>query len=153
MYNSQGLECQVDQGGQIDPSLFVDTDGSWYLIYKIDGAASCASNGGLSGGVCGGQSADYVGENCASTPIVLHKLGTNSDGQIDGYVLDGSSEWPMTLFDNNGADDSYNVEAPSLVLSDDGQTYFMFFSRGCYSKYLIHVLRSLPGTDAVRRRW
>ena len=32
--------CQTAQGGTIDPSLFVDTDGTPYLTYKTEGTAS-----------------------------------------------------------------------------------------------------------------
>nr|POF11632.1 hypothetical protein CFP56_44470 [Quercus suber] len=132
--NAQGFECQVDQGGQIDPALFVDSDGSWYITYKIDGSAACPRNDAPSTGVCGGQAPDYVAANCPSTKIMLHKLGTNADGQVDGYTLDQDHDaWPMTMIDNDGAQDNYNVEAPSIVLSSDGSTYFLFFSRGCYN--------------------
>lgn len=33
------LACMVDQGGSIDPSTFVDDDGTRYLIWKTDGNA------------------------------------------------------------------------------------------------------------------
>ncbi|MDQ1583744.1 MAG: arabinan endo,5-alpha-L-arabinosidase [Microbacteriaceae bacterium] len=34
---SQPLVCPVAEGGAIDPSVFTDTDGSTYLLYKNDG--------------------------------------------------------------------------------------------------------------------
>ncbi|MDT0447149.1 family 43 glycosylhydrolase [Streptomyces johnsoniae] len=37
--SAQPLVCDPDEGGDIDPSSFVDTDGTRYLLYKNDGNA------------------------------------------------------------------------------------------------------------------
>lgn len=108
--------CREDAGGQIDPSLFIDSDGSWYVVYKLDGPRTCGWK--------------EFSENCHKTPLYLVKLDRNHEGKIDGEQLVKDDSWPLYLFDNKGADDEYNIEAPSLVMSNDGKTHFMFFSRG-----------------------
>lgn len=108
--------CREDAGGQIDPSIFRDADHEWYVVYKLDGARTCGSK----------STPDY----CHKSPLYLAKLGKNSEGKVDGYTLVNEDPWPLFLFDNKGAEDEYNIEAPSLVMSSDGKTHFMFYSRG-----------------------
>ena len=38
--NSEPLICQTDQGGSIDPSMFVNDDGQRYVLWKNDGNSS-----------------------------------------------------------------------------------------------------------------
>ena len=105
------LACPADIGGAIDPSGFVDSDGSVYVVYKIDG------NSIGNGGACGNTVAPIV-----PTPIKLQKLDST------GTVTDGSD--PVIILDRSDLDGPY-VEAPSLGKVDD--TYLLFFSSGCYS--------------------
>ena len=64
--------------------------------------------------------------------------------QSDGYTKIGS---PVSIWNNQGEEDQYNTEAPSLVLSGDGSTYFLFFSTGCYttSSYTTSYVTSTSG--------
>ncbi|QIX02435.1 hypothetical protein AMS68_007952 [Peltaster fructicola] len=130
--------CREDAGGQIDPTIFRDSDGSWYVAYKLDGPRTCGDK--------------QNSANCHKTPLYLAKLGKNSQGKVDGYTLDKGSEWPLFLFDNAGADDGYNIEAPALVMSNDGKTHFMFYSRGSTfdSTYKVSYTYS---TNGIKGPW
>lgn len=57
------------------------------------------------------------------TPIILQPVAS------DGYTFTGSA---TTLLDNDGADDSGIVEAPSITRTSSG-TYVLFFSSGCFT--------------------
>lgn len=103
------LACPISQGGAIDPSGFVDSDGTIYVVYKVDG------NNIGSGGNCNN------GNGKVPTPIMLQKL------MADGITLDGP---PTTILDHDSADGPL-VEAPSIVKKDN--SYFLFFSSNCYS--------------------
>ena len=101
--------CPLDQGGAIDPAGFQDSDGSLYVVYKIDGN----SLGG--GGTCGNGDESYA------TPIMLQALNS------DGVTANGN---PTQILDRGPADGPL-IEAPDLVLN--AGTYFLFFSSNCYN--------------------
>lgn len=103
------LACPIDKGGAIDPAPFVDTDGTIYVAWKIDG------NNIGHGGSCGNTVPPLV-----PTPIMLQKM------KADGTTADGD---PIQILDRNDSDGPL-VEAPALARSDDG-SYFLFFSSGC----------------------
>ncbi|KAF7191601.1 Extracellular endo-alpha-(1-_5)-L-arabinanase 1 [Pseudocercospora fuligena] len=112
-YNDSSTEpwiCPQEQGGAIDAAGFLDDDGKRYVLYKVDGPA--AANGGY----CANHA------NTPSTPIMIQPT------QSDGYTKIGD---PVEIYNNNGVDDRYQTEAPSLIKGSDG-TYFLFFSTGCY---------------------
>lgn len=112
-YNDSSSEpwiCPQEQGGAIDAAGFLDDDGKRYVLYKIDGPA--AANGGY----CASPA------NTPRTPIMIQRT------EADGYTKVGD---PVQIYDNNGVDDRYQTEAPSLLKGSDG-TYFLFFSTGCY---------------------
>ena len=97
------------QGGAIDPAGFTDTDGTLYIVYKIDGNAL----GG--GGACGNGNLAYA------TPIMLQRLAP------DGITPVGT---PIKLLDR-GPYDGPVIEAPSLIYHQG--TYILFFSSNCYN--------------------
>ncbi|KAG9552550.1 Arabinanase/levansucrase/invertase, partial [Aureobasidium melanogenum] len=103
------IACPIDQGGAIDPSPFIDTDGSFYVTYKVDG------NNIGHGGDCGNMVKPLV-----PTPIKLQKM------MADGVTPDGSD---ITILDRT-EDDGPLVEAPVITRSSEG-IYFLFFSSGC----------------------
>ncbi|KAF2150009.1 glycoside hydrolase family 43 protein, partial [Myriangium duriaei CBS 260.36] len=100
--------CPVSEGGAIDPTPFIDDDGSVYIAYKVDG------NNKGNGGACGNTQAPIH-----STPIMLQKV------EADGITTIGN---PVEILDRTKADGPL-VEAPTLVKVDG--TYFLFFSSGC----------------------
>lgn len=103
------IACPVDLGGAIDPASLVDSDGTVYLAYKIDGNAMG------NGGECG-NTVDPLKD----TPILLQKM------EQDGTTPSGS---PITILDRT-EDDGPLVEAAAIVRSEEG-VYFLFFSSGC----------------------
>ena len=105
------LACPLDLGGAIDPAGFIDSDGSVYVVYKIDGN----SLGG--GGPCGNQDGSH------GTPLMLQQVSAD-----DGYTPIGDK---TQLLDRGEADGPL-IEAPSLVRARDG-TYVLFFSSNCYN--------------------
>ncbi|KAK3697623.1 hypothetical protein LTR37_017361 [Vermiconidia calcicola] len=104
---------QQEAGGAIDASGYLDDDNKRYIVYKIDGPA--ANNGGY----C--NSPDNPPS--LNTSLMLQRVKHDAATTIGG---------PVVLYNNQGIEDSYNVEAPTVVKSKDG-TYFLFFSFGCYS--------------------
>ena len=110
-YNASStvLACPTAQGGAIDPAGFQDSDGSLYVVYKIDGN----SLGG--GGTCGNGNGEY------STPIMLQTL------ESDGVTPSGD---PVQILDRDAADGPL-IEAPDLILHEG--TYFLFFSSNCFN--------------------
>ena len=126
-YEPQGsspLACPTSQGGAIDANGFQDSDGTNYLLYKIDG------NSIGNGGDCGNSVAPIQ-----ATPIMLQRMSA------DGITSDGSA--PIQILDRSDADGPL-VEAPSLVRVEDssstgGWLYFLFFSSNCYSSSLYDV--------------
>ncbi|KAJ5630231.1 uncharacterized protein N7484_010331 [Penicillium longicatenatum] len=106
------LSCRLDKGGSIDPSGFLDSDGTRYVLFKVDGN-SVGHGGDCNNGV----------EPLVSTPIMLQKL------QADGVTPIGDA---VQILDRSTADnDGPLVEAPSLVLHQG--TYFLFYSTHCYT--------------------
>jgi beta-xylosidase len=97
------LACHTDKGGAIDPSGFQDTDGTRYVVYKVDGN-SLNSDG-----------------TTHPTPIMLQRLTS------DGVAPEGDA---IQILDRDNADGPL-VEAPSL-LSVDG-TYYLSFSSNWYN--------------------
>ncbi|KAE9374763.1 glycoside hydrolase family 43 protein [Stipitochalara longipes BDJ] len=104
------LACPLSAGGAIDSSGFTDTDGTHYIVYKVDG------NSIGHGGVCGNTVAPIV-----PTPLMLQQLA--SDG------LPPVSD-PIQLLDRDDGDGPL-IEAPNLILVNG--VYFLFFSSNCYT--------------------
>lgn len=112
------LSCRLDGGGSIDPSGFLDADGSRYVVFKVDG------NSIGHGGDCNNGKEPLVG-----TPIMLQKL------QADAITPDGDA---VQILDRSTADgDGPLVEAPNLILKDG--TYFLFYSTHCFTDPLYDV--------------
>ncbi|KAK5121407.1 hypothetical protein LTR85_005239 [Meristemomyces frigidus] len=109
--------CPTAQGGAIDPSGYVNADGTRWIVYKIDGNAIGH------GGVCGNTVKPIVG-----TPIMLQQVSAT-----DGYTKIGS---PIQMI-TNGVNDGPVVEAPSL--SKLGSKYVLFFSSNCFATDLYDV--------------
>ena len=114
------------QGGAIDPAGFSDSDGSRYVVYKVDG------NNIGHGGSCNNGVAPIV-----STPIMLQQVAS------DGITPMGSPTQILDRDDNDGP----LVEAPSLVLHQG--TYVLFFSSNCYSSSYYDVSYA-TSTNGVR---
>jgi beta-xylosidase len=85
-YQSPGekpLICQTDQGGSIDPSSFVDDDGTRYLLWKNDG--NC----------CGGQTWLYIqkvsadGQMLEGEPTQLIR----ADQSWEGILVEAPTLW------------------------------------------------------------
>lgn len=109
----------MNQGGAIDPSGFVDTDGKVWVVYKIDGN----SLGG--GGPCGNGDAKHM----HPTPIMLQQVDPK-----DGITHIGN---PQQILDR-GSGDGPLIEAPSLIKSPGG-VYVLFFSSNCYNTPLYDI--------------
>ncbi|KAH8429813.1 glycoside hydrolase family 43 protein [Aspergillus melleus] len=101
--SSDSLACPLDQGGAIDAAGFKDSDGTFYVVYKVDGNS------------LNGDGTTHP------TPIMLQKL------QSDAVTPDGDAVQILDRDDNDGP----LVEAPSLVKS--GDTYFLSFSSNMYN--------------------
>jgi len=104
------LSCRLDQGGSIDPSGFLDSDGTRYVVFKVDG------NSIGHGGDCNNMVDPIV-----PTPIMLQQV------EADGVTPVGDA---VQIFDRD-ADDGPLVEAPNLILQ--GDTYFLFYSSYCFT--------------------
>lgn len=91
---AQPIACATSGGGAIDPAGFQDSDGTRYVVYKVDG------NNLGGGGTCGN------GDGSHSTPIMLQKLTS------DGITATGSA---VQILDR-GTYDGPLIEAPSLIL-------------------------------------
>ncbi|VDB87791.1 unnamed protein product [Peniophora sp. CBMAI 1063] len=115
---SSVLACPISDGGAIDPVAFIDTDGSLYLAWKVDG------NNIGHGGNCNNGVAPIV-----PTPIMIQKM------TADGTAFAAGSSKTQIL--DRGDADGPLIEAPSLVEKDG--TYFLFFSSNCYSGSLYDV--------------
>ncbi|KAI9746482.1 MAG: hypothetical protein M1818_000195 [Claussenomyces sp. TS43310] len=123
------VACPIDQGGAIDPSAFIDDDGTYYLVYKVDG------NSIGHGGTCGNTVDPIV-----STPIMLQQM------ENDAVTPVGS---PVQILDR-GQYDGPLIEAPDIIRSSAG-TYILFFSSNCYSTTLYDV--SYATASAVTGPW
>ena len=93
-----------------------DTDGTHYVMYKIDG------NSIGHGGSCGNTVDPIV-----PTPLMLQQLAADGVTPVND---------PIELLDRSDAEGSL-IEAPNLLLYDS--TYFLFFSINCYSTRLYDV--------------
>ncbi|KAL1846818.1 hypothetical protein Plec18170_008959 [Paecilomyces lecythidis] len=102
--------CDLDNGGAIDPSGFLDKDGTRYVVYKVDG------NSIGNGGDCNNSVAPIK-----PTPIMLQKV------EEDGVTPVGS---PVQILDRDDSDGPL-VEAPNLILHQG--IYFLFYSTHCYT--------------------
>jgi hypothetical protein len=91
---AQPIACQTAGGGAIDPAGYQDTNGTRYIVYKVDGS----SLGG--GGPCGNANGEY------STPIMLQEM------EADGVTPTGD---PVQILDR-GQSDGPLIEAPALIL-------------------------------------
>lgn len=78
------IACPLSAGGAIDPAGFTDTDGTHYVVYKVDG------NSVGNGGSCGNTEAPIV-----PTPLMLLEL------KDDGITPVGN---PTQLLDRGSAD-------------------------------------------------
>jgi beta-xylosidase len=98
-------------GGAIDPAGFQDSDGSRYVVYKVDGNS-------LAGvGPCGNG-----GVIKRPTPIMLARVGP------DGIAPAGR---PVQILDRTD-DDGPLVEAPSITRLGDG-SYALLYSSNCWN--------------------
>ncbi|KAK2795251.1 hypothetical protein FQN52_006181 [Onygenales sp. PD_12] len=104
------LACHLHHGGAIDPSPFIDTNGTPYVLYKGDG------NSIGNGGNCNNEIPPLK-----STPIFLQRLK-------DDYVTPAGL--PVKILDRE-EEDGPLVEAPNVVRSSEGW-YFLFFSSHCF---------------------
>ncbi|KAH7926542.1 glycoside hydrolase family 43 protein [Leucogyrophana mollusca] len=112
---SQPIACQTAGGGAIDPAGFQDTDGTRYIVYKVDG------NNLGGGGPCGN------GDGVYSTPIMLQEM------EADGITPTGD---PVQILDR-GQYDGPLIEAPVLILHEG--TYILSFSSNCYNTDLYDI--------------
>ncbi|KAK4236608.1 glycosyl hydrolase [Achaetomium macrosporum] len=112
------LVCPLDEGGAIDAAGFRDeTDGSRWVVYKVDGSAKGP------GGPCG--NGDPPGE---PTPLRLQRVDEG-----DGVTLVGDA---ITILDRDPEVDGPLVEAPSLVRVGDGGGgggFVLFYSSHCFN--------------------
>ncbi|PYH90464.1 endo-arabinase [Aspergillus ellipticus CBS 707.79] len=108
--NPNPLSCRLDQGGSIDPSGFLDKDGSRYVVFKVDGN-SIGNGGDCNNGVA----------PLKPTPILLQKV------DADGFTPLGDA---VQILDRDDSDGPL-VEAPNLILH--GDTYFLFYSTHCFT--------------------
>lgn len=92
-------------------SAFRDVDGTYYVVYKVDG------NSIGHGGICNNGIAPIV-----PTPLQILAL------EPDAITPKGTAA--ITILEN-GAADGPLIEAPSLIHVDG--TYVLFFSSNCYS--------------------
>ncbi|KIJ60234.1 glycoside hydrolase family 43 protein [Hydnomerulius pinastri MD-312] len=112
---SAPIACQTSGGGAIDPAGFQDTDGTRYIVYKVDG------NNLGGGGPCGNGNEAY------STPIMLQEM------EADGVTPTGD---PVQILDR-GTYDGPLIEAPVLILHEG--TYVLSFSSNCYNTDLYDI--------------
>jgi beta-xylosidase len=110
------IACAYDKGGAIDPAGIRDSDGTYYVVYKIDG------NNIGHGGNCNNGVAPIV-----STPIMLQQLAS------DAITPVGS---PIQILDRDDNDGPL-VEAPSLIKVNG--KYVLFFSSNCYASTFYDV--------------
>ena len=101
--------CPLDQGGAIDPEGFKDSDGTRYLIYKIDG-----------------NSLNRKDSPLHPTPLMLQEV------EKGGIALKGS---PIQLLDR-GPEDGPLIEAPAMgryEQADGSTTYVLFYSSNVFT--------------------
>ena len=130
---NETLICNLAEGGAIDADGFVDTNGDWYVVYKVDG------NSIGHGGPCKNLKKPTI-----PTPIMLQKVSSE-----DGYTKIGE---PVELLQNIPADGP-NIEAPALIFSEETGMYFLFYNAGCFKslKYRIEYATSTSLTGPYVR--
>lgn len=106
--------CPTDDGGALDASSFRDSDGSLYVLYKID-RNSLGHGGNCNNGV----------EPILKTQIMIQKV------EADGTKKVGE---PVELLDNSVYDGPL-VEAP-YMMRNKANMYVLFFSSNCYTTEL-----------------
>ena len=121
--NSQQFTCPTGNGGAIDASGYKDSDGSRWVVYKIDG------NNIGNGGLCNNGNPPLK-----PTPILIQRVSGN------GYTTQGS---PTQILDRDNNDGPL-VEAPSL--SKINGRYVLWFSSNCYSTTLYDVTFAVSST-------
>ncbi|KAF4547253.1 Hypothetical protein D9617_50g044320 [Elsinoe fawcettii] len=107
------LDCSLSQGGSLDLSGFVDTDGKRYVTWKMDGNA--IGNGGS----CGNGVPPLV-----DTPLMLQQVGDDGVSKIG----------PSTVILRRDDIDGPTIEAPQLIKRDG--LYVLFFSNNCFDSPL-----------------
>ncbi|KAF9236970.1 glycoside hydrolase family 43 protein [Melanogaster broomeanus] len=112
---SAPIACQTAGGGAIDPAGFQDTNGTRYIVYKVDGS----SLGG--GGPCGNANGAYA------TPIMLQAMAADALTPVGA---------PVQILDR-GTYDGPLIEAPVLILHEG--TYVLSFSSNCYNTDLYDI--------------
>lgn len=79
--STQPFICQLDQGGSLDPNVFVDQDGTLYLLWKSDG-------------------------NCCNLPIWIYSQQLSKDGQTlvgePHQLITRDLLWEVPLVENPG---------------------------------------------------
>jgi beta-xylosidase len=123
------IACPLSAGGAIDPSGFTDTDGTHYVVYKVDGSSI-----GL-GGPCG----HGVDGPIFPTPLMLQQLAA------DGFTPVGA---PIQLIDRGDADGPL-IEAPNIILHNG--VYIIFFSSNCFNTPLYDI--SYATATAIKGPW
>ena len=103
------IACPIEEGGAIDPSAFIASNGTVYVAFKMD------ANAKGSGGECGNT--EYP---IKDTPIRLLRM------EDDGVTP--SKDEVKTIM-NRQEEDGPLIEAPQIVKA--GNTFFLFFSSGC----------------------
>jgi len=106
---SSPIACNTKQGGSIGVSGFQDTDGTRYVVYKVDGNSL-----GGGGGAC------HNADGRHPTPILLQKMSS------DGLTPVGNA---TQILDRSAEDGAY-VEAPDIALVNG--VYFLFHSSHCF---------------------
>ena len=94
--------CPLDQGGAIDPSGFSDSDGSLYVVYKIDGNSLSLGPNAPCGNADGKR----------ATPLMLQQVnadGTTPNGKPVQILDRGKGDGP--LYDTSYATSS-NLKGP-----------------------------------------
>ena len=122
------LICPAAAGGAIDAAGFLDdAHNKRYVVYKIDGPAI------KDGGYCASPS----NPPSYNTSLMLQEVEHDASTPIGG---------PRVLYNNDGIQDKYNIEAPDIVRGRDG-TYFLLFSSGCtnHNSYTLSYVTSTAG--------
>jgi beta-xylosidase len=109
-----GPWCKTDQGGVIDPSTFVDGDGSIYLTYKTEGLT-----------------APYV-----PTRIFAEQLNSAADVVVGGTEHELVEVMPAPSFEYP------IVEAPTLMRGPDGKLFLLYSANNWFTAdYSVSVAR------------
>lgn len=126
-------------GGAIDPAGFHDSNGDFYLVWKVDG------NNIGHGGSCNNGVAPIVytfaSPRRSFTILTLALLQVPTPIMIQQLTADGTAfaagSTATEILDRD-TDDGPLIEAPSLVRSSEG-IYFLSFSSNCYRYAFTYV--------------